>query len=168
MPLVISPKQSGFVQGREISDNILIDHDMVSELDRRTRSHNIIFKLDMMKAFDRVSWEFLSRLLLRFGFHPHIVAFVLNNLRSSWFSVLINGKPHGFFQASRGVKQGDPLSPILFILVSKALSRGLSSLLSLEKLKAYAQSRGTVTISHLTFADDIVIFTRGIANQCDA
>ncbi|XP_027158138.1 uncharacterized protein LOC113759763 [Coffea eugenioides] len=159
MPLLISPEQSAFAQSKEISDNVLIAQDMVAGLDRRTRGHNIIFKLDKIKAFDHVSWEFLSRLLLRLGFPSHFVALVLNNLCSAWFSVLINGKPHGFFQAGRGIKQGDSLSPFLFILVSEALSRGLGSLLAEGKLKAYAQPQSTVPISHLAFADDIVIFT---------
>ncbi|XP_071912372.1 uncharacterized protein [Coffea arabica] len=161
IPLVISPEKSAFVRGREISDNILIAQDLVNGIDRRARGHNIIFKLDMMKAFDRVSWDYLSRLLLRFGFNPRFVALVINNLHSSWFSVLINGKPHGFFLADHGLKQGDPLSTFLFILVSEALSRGLRTLFSLGKLQAYAQPRGTLPISHLAFADDVVIFTRG-------
>ena len=62
---------------------------------------------------------------------------------------------------NHGLKQGDPLSTFLFILVSEALSRGLRTLFSLGKLQAYAQPRGTLPISHLAFADDVVIFTRG-------
>ena len=115
----------------------------------------------MMNAFDRVSWNFISWLLNRFGFHPHFVSWILNNLTSAWLSILINGNPYGFFQAKHGLKQGDPLSPFLFILVSEALRRGLQNLLSLNKLRSFATGRGCISILHLAFADDVVAFTRG-------
>ena len=161
LPTIISLEQSGFVSGRDIADNILLAQELVNSIDKKARGHNVIFKLDMMKAFDRVSWDFLSRLLLQFGFHSHFVSLIMNNLTSAWFSILVNGRPHGFFQAKQGLKQGDPLSPFLFILVSEALSRGVNNLALQRKLQPFALGRHCPTVSHLAFADDIVIFTRG-------
>ena len=129
-------------------------------LDKKVRGTNIIFKLDMMKAFDRVSWSFLSQLLHKFGFDTHFIGFIFNNLAASWSSLLINGKLCGFFQASRGLKQGDPLSPYLFILVSEALSRGLNQLTTTKVMMSYGLLRGCLQVSHLCFVDDIMIFTR--------
>ncbi|XP_027167252.1 uncharacterized protein LOC113767379 [Coffea eugenioides] len=134
---------------------------MVASINRKARGHNCIFKLDMMKAFDRVSWGFLRRLLQKFGFDYRFILLILNNLSQSWFFVLVNGRSRGFFQASRGIKQGDPLSPILFILASEALSRGLNALVEGGSVAPYAMPRGCTSITHLAFADDIVIFARG-------
>lgn len=125
LPKLIEEEQSAFLQGRDISHNVLLAQEMVQHLDKRVRGHNIMFKLDMMKAFDRVSWDFLQRCLLKFGFHPLFVQLIMNNLSASWFSILINGSQSGFLKSSRGVKQGDPFSPYLFLLVVEALSRGL-------------------------------------------
>lgn len=90
---------------------------------------------------------------------------IFNNLNSSWFSVLVNGDSTGFFKSSRGLKQGDPLSPYLFILVVEALSRGFSALVQDGRVAAFSLPRGSKVISHLCFADDIVIFTKGLKNS---
>lgn len=85
---------------------------------------------------------------------------VRNNLAGSWFSILLNGSPSGFFQASRGIKQGDPLSPYLFILAPEALSRGLNDRFDRGLIRPFHVPRGCSPVSHLAFADDVVIFLR--------
>lgn len=134
---------------------------MVQHIHKKVKGHNMVLKLDMMKAFDRVSWVFLRQLLLKFGFHPSFVQIIMGNFSASWFSVSINGSPSGFFQATRGLKQGDPLSPYLFILVVESLGRGLKSLLHDGQLVPYSLPRNAPSFSHLCFADDLVIFLRG-------
>lgn len=161
LPSLISIEKSAFLSGRDISDNVLLAQEVLHHLDKRVRNHNVIFKLDMMKAFDRVSWGFFHLLLSKFGFHPNFIRLIMNNLKASWFSVLINGQSSGFFKASRGLKQGDPLSPLLFLLVVDAFSRGLKHLIQTGQLVPYSLPRHTDPISHLCFADDLIIFLRG-------
>nr|XP_027090446.1 uncharacterized protein LOC113711482 [Coffea arabica] len=158
---IVSAEQSAFCPGRDIAENVLLAQEMIASIDKRARGNNCIFKLDMMKAFDRVSWWFLRQLLCKFGFDYRFILPILNNLSHSWFSVLVNGRSKGFFQASRGIKQGDPLSPLLFILASEALSRGLNAQVEGGRVVPYATSRGCVRVTHLSFADDIIIFSRG-------
>lgn len=138
---------------------------MIESLDKKAKGHNMIIKLEMMKAFDKVSWQFPFALLARFGFSDWFVSLIRNNLTNAWFSIFINGKSQGFFQAARGLKQGDPLSLFLFILVSKDLSRGLNSLLASGKPTLYALPRGCHPVTHLSFADDVMIFVEGIGGQ---
>jgi hypothetical protein len=88
----------------ELADNVPLMQEMIKLLNNRPGGYNACIKLDMMKAFDRVSWAFLNSLLLKFGFHGKFVYCIMKNLSNAWFSVLINGKPVGFFTASRGIK----------------------------------------------------------------
>lgn len=142
LPALISEEQSAFIKGCEIADNIILVQEMLHHLDKKARGHNIFFKLDMAKAFDRVCWEFLHKVLHKFGFHHRFINLIMNNLQSSWFSVLINGSVSGFFQSSRGLKQGDPLSPYLFLFCVDALSRGLKELFSSGQVDAFSLPRG--------------------------
>lgn len=91
MLCLISLDQSAFVEGRNISENILLAQELVKHIDTPCRGQNIIFKFDMLKAFDRVSWNFLDCLLQKFIFSHHFIRLGLNILRGSWLSILING-----------------------------------------------------------------------------
>ncbi|XP_031112253.1 uncharacterized protein LOC116016235 [Ipomoea triloba] len=162
LPILISPEQAGFVKGRSIQDNILLAMELLQSIDKRCRGCNVAIKLDMMKAFDRVAWPFLKALLLKFGFSTFFVNLIMQNLTATRFSVLVNGVSSGFFQPSRGVKQGDPLSPLLFILTSEGLSRALVRKVGTGMIQPYKNpSAACPIITHLAFADDILIFASG-------
>ncbi|PKA48832.1 Putative ribonuclease H protein [Apostasia shenzhenica] len=157
---IISPNQSGFTPGRDISDNILLAQELFHSLNKGKRGGNIALKLDMEKAYDRMEWSFVMQMLTKFGFSPIFRNIISNFISNSWFSLLINGKQTGFFKSSRGLKQGDPLSPILFILASEFLSRGLNALMTNNPAISY-YSHCATNIFHLAYADDCIIFCNG-------
>lgn len=77
---------------------------------------------------------------------------------NNWYSVLVNGQTHGFSHSSRGLKQGDPLSPTLFIIAAEVLSRGLNNLYSNKRFKGYGLPKWSPEINHLAYADDTILF----------
>ena len=83
----------------------------------------LLCKLDMEKVYDHVSWDFMLYLLRRCGFRQKWCTWIEFCISSASFSVLVNGSPAGFFNRSRGIRQGDPLSPFLFFIVMEAFSR---------------------------------------------
>ncbi|KAL3510009.1 hypothetical protein ACH5RR_029410 [Cinchona calisaya] len=97
----------------------------------------------------------------KFRFHANFVQLIMNNLKGSWFSILLNGEVIGFFQASKGLKKGDPLSPFLFILCLEAFSGGLSFLIQQKLVVPYAIPHNCLVVSNLSFADGMIIFSCG-------
>ena len=161
LPKLISMEQHGFVMGRSIGDSIALAQLMMNELNRKVEARNAILKLDMMKAFDRMEWDFIQEVLRRFGFSESLVNIISNCFQNQHISVNINGIRHGFFPTSRGLRQGDPLSPSLFILAEEVLSRGLKMKFQQGLIQSFHTGRGSILISHLIFADDTLIFLKG-------
>lgn len=118
LPSLISPNQSGFVKGRSIFENILLTQEIVTDIRLRGKPAKVVINLDIAKAYDRVSWKFLLHVLRRMGFAKCFINMVWNLISNNWYSVMVNGQESRFFHSSRGVKQGYPLSPTLFILSS--------------------------------------------------
>nr|XP_027109299.1 uncharacterized protein LOC113729174 [Coffea arabica] len=113
LPRIISPQQSGFVRGRLISDNFLLAQELLSNIGRTSRNADVALKLDMSKAYDRVSWFFLTMVLRRFGFREQWIDRIWRLVSNVWFSVLINGASVGFFKSTRGLRQGDRYPQII-------------------------------------------------------
>ncbi|XP_062028868.1 uncharacterized protein LOC133744853 [Rosa rugosa] len=157
---IISANQSAFLPGRRISDCIGLVSEGFNLLDRKTRGGNVGIKVDIAKAFDTLNWQFLFQVLHHFGFSPDFVNYVNTILNSARLSVMINGSPKGYFPCARGVRQGDPLSPLLFCIAEEALSRGLSSLFASRRVKPISLPRGC-SLTHVLYADDLFIFCRG-------
>ncbi|KAL5560587.1 hypothetical protein UlMin_036798 [Ulmus minor] len=115
-------------------------------------------KLDMSKAFDRVEWKFVEAVMIKLGFAEPWILKIMNCISSVSFSFLLNGEVKGNISLGRGLRQGDPLSPFLFLLCSEGLSCLLKKMENDNKLHGLNFGRGALTISHLLFADDSFIF----------
>ena len=160
LPGIISEEQSAFVQGRQIQDNLVIAHEVYHRLKAKKTPAEFGLKIDMSKAYDRVEWSFLRETMTRMGFSVGWIRMVMKCVTTVSFSVLVNGKPSSFFKPSRGLRQGDPLSPYLFILVCDVLSRNIKGAILEERLETIQLSRNCPGISHLFFADDSLFFTK--------
>lgn len=126
LPKIISLEQGGFVPHRETPEGDIVAHEVLHSISTQ-KYLAMILKLDMMKAYDRVEWKALKIVLVRLGFSLAWIKWIMVCISLARFSVLINGSPYGFFHSSRGLRQGDPLSHFLFILLAKALSRAIGT-----------------------------------------
>lgn len=112
---IISPNQRGFIQGREIGDCICLASEGINLLERKSFGRNITLKIGIKKEFDTIDWNFLLKVLQSFGFDNKFCFWVEIILKSARLSISVNGKSTGLFSCSRRVRQGDPLSPLLFL-----------------------------------------------------
>ena len=117
-------------------------------------------KLDMSKAYDRVEWNFLCRLMAKMGFDDRWIQLIYSCISSVSYSILVNGEPHGDIKPTRGLGQGDPLSPYLFLLVSEGLNGLIQQAMGVGDIKGFSLCRNGPRISHLFFADDTLLFCR--------
>ncbi|KAL6586072.1 hypothetical protein OROMI_002716 [Orobanche minor] len=155
LPSFINSAQSGFIKGRNITDNILTAHEVTHDISQSMT--NTIIKLDMEKAYDRINWNFIFQVMTRFGFSVVWVNFIKSCSSNCWFSILVNGQSAGFFKSDRGIRQGDPLSPLIFAIAADYFSRSIDKIFDRNPTMFY-KIKKNVKITHLAYADDILIF----------
>ena len=168
LPSLISETQSAFVPGRLISDNILIAQEMFHGLwtNKACKGKYMAIKTDMSKAYDRVEWDFIKALLQKMGFDFHWITLMMECISSVQYRVLLNGQPRGLIVPHRGLRQGDPLSPYLFILCTEALIANIKKAERRKLLTGMKVARACPSISHLLFADDSLFFCKALKEEC--
>ena len=164
LPTIISPLQNAFLGGRFMSDNINLVQELLRQYGRKRSSPRCLLKVDFRKAFDSVHWVFLEQLLLQLGFPGRFVSLLMQCVSTVSYSVAVNGDLHGFFMGKSGVRQGDPLSPYLFICCMEYFSRMLT-LASQQPGFRFHPKCQSHRLTHLAFADDILLLSRGDATS---
>ncbi|RVW37936.1 Transposon TX1 uncharacterized 149 kDa protein [Vitis vinifera] len=159
---VISKAQGAFVEGRQILDAVLIANEAIDSTLKNNESA-ILCKLDIEKAYDNVDWTFILTVMQKMGFGEKWIRWIKWCISTASFSVLVNGTPTGFFQSSKGLRQGDPLSPYLFVIAMEVFSAFLQRAVEggyLSGCRVKGRSEEGALISHLLFADDTLVFCK--------
>uniref|UniRef100_A0A803PSF4 Reverse transcriptase domain-containing protein n=1 Tax=Cannabis sativa TaxID=3483 RepID=A0A803PSF4_CANSA len=157
---VISPNQSAFLTGRQITDNIVIANEIIHAIHSR-KSGKLgwaAIKLDMEKAFDRVEWSFISHFLHHIGVPQRFTSLITKCLSTVTYQLSLNGNLSNVFSSSRGIRQGNPLSPYLFLIVAEGFSAAIRLHEEAALFSGIKICRGAPSFSHLLFADDSMVF----------
>uniref|UniRef100_A0A803Q0W1 Reverse transcriptase domain-containing protein n=1 Tax=Cannabis sativa TaxID=3483 RepID=A0A803Q0W1_CANSA len=158
---LVCPLQSAFVPGRWIAESSILTQELIHTIKRKKGKGGLMaIKLDMLKAYDRLEWNFLREVLRGSDFDDQVCALIMECVTTVSYSVLLNGVPQKKFFPKRGLRQGDPLSTFLLLMCHNILSK----LLLREQVEGISISRNAPAISHLMFADDTILFTRANMN----
>ncbi|KAI0522759.1 hypothetical protein KFK09_005144 [Dendrobium nobile] len=151
LPFIIHESQSGFISNGCSTDNIILAVEVLREF----KANNKYFcaKLDIKKAFDSVSRTFFINRLREKGFPEIFIRWIKRCIMDVNFSICLNGSLEGFFSSSSGLRQGRPLSPLLFCIIMDALSSSLDAHEAFVGLKIH-----NLNINHLMYADDLLVF----------
>ena len=168
LPNIISDAQSAFIPDRLITDNTTVAYEMLHRMRnrRRGKTGHMAIKLDISKLYDRVEWSFLQRIMLKMGLLDQWVNLAIETVSTASYSILINGEPKGLIKPTCGIKQGDSLSPYLFLFCVEGLSSLIRKAVTTNKLKGIQSCRDGVRISHLLFTDDSLLFCEAKRGEC--
>nr|GEU55362.1 putative RNA-directed DNA polymerase, eukaryota, reverse transcriptase zinc-binding domain protein [Tanacetum cinerariifolium] len=160
----IIPEQSAFIKNRNILDGPLILSEMMA-WHRKNKKQLMVFKVDFEKAFDSLKGDYLDLVMVKFGFGCKWRAWIKGCLRNARSSVLVNGSLSKEFEIFRGLRQGDPLSPFLFILAMEGLHAIVSKAANLGIFKCTSLGANNLCISHLMYADDAIFMGEWSVNN---
>ncbi|KAK2378521.1 hypothetical protein QL285_066416 [Trifolium repens] len=163
---IIGPFQSSFLPGRGTCDNAIVLQEIIHSMHKsKKKKGDVAYKIDLEKAYDNVNWSYLKNCLLDFGFPAITIKLIMHCVTSSSLSLIWNGKRQPNFSPTRGLRQGDPLSPYLFVICMEKLSLAISESVRNNNWKPVQVSKNGPCFSHLFFADDVLLFSKATCTQ---
>lgn len=166
---VISENQSAFIPGRLISDNIMISFEAMHYLKRKMtgKTGSMALKLDLSKAYDRVEWKFLGDVLTKMGFSERWMHLMIKCVSTVRYEIVNSGRKMGPITPTRGIRQGDPLSPYLFLVCAEGFSALINKYVKSGWISGCRVARGAPVISHMLFADDSYVYGKSSLEEAN-
>ena len=167
LPGVISEEQSAFVPGRNITDNVLVAFELLHYMKRKNSGQDgvVALKLNISKAYDRVNWRYLKHRMSTMGFSEKWIEWMMLCVRTVSYSISFQGSMICPIIPTRGLRQGDPFSPYLFLLCVEGLSSSLKSAAGNGSINVCCICNLAPSITHLLFADDSFLFFKATTEE---
>ena len=160
LPEIIGPMQSSFIPGRHITDNIIVAQEVIHSMrNKKGKGGLMAIKVDLEKAYDMLRWEFIHETLIDVRLPSDLINVTMRCISSPSMQLLWNGEHTDSFLPSRGIRQGDSISPYLFMLCIEHLAHGIQQVVTDGEWKLINLGRSGPPLAHLFFADDMFLFS---------
>ena len=168
LPQLVSEHQSTFISNRLISDNVLVAFGTLNYMRNHCtgKTSFMALKLDMSKAYNRVEWRYMEKVLVKMGFCDKWVKLMMECIKTAPYSILISGEPHGNIVPSRGLRQGDPLLLYLFLFCTEGLHGLITKVANDGDIQGVSICKNGPKLTHLLFVDDSLVFCRSTKAEC--
>ncbi|CAK8543759.1 unnamed protein product [Lathyrus sativus] len=160
IPSVVNHNQAAFIPGQNIHNHIMLATELLKGYTRKEGTTRIMMQLDLQKAYDMVNWKALECIMKEMGFPNKFIQWIMLGITTVSYRFNIMGEYTDILQAKRGIRQGDPLSPMLFVLIMEYMNRMLVKMQRDPNFNYHAKCE-KLKITNLTFADDVLLFCRG-------
>ncbi|XP_058761495.1 uncharacterized protein LOC131634890 [Vicia villosa] len=157
---VIHHSQAAFLKGQLIHNHILLAFELMKGYNRRGGPPRCMLQIDLQKAYDMVDWSSLQTIMAELGIPGKFINWIMLGTASVTYRFKVNGDFTEIVEAKRGIRQGDPISPLLFVIMMEYLNRVLAKMSKNSHFK-YHSKCSKLNITHLSFADDVLLFCRG-------
>jgi hypothetical protein len=160
LPDVIRKSQAAFMKGQVIHNHILLACELLNGYNRKGGTPRCMFQIDLQKAYDMVDWRALETILCEIGIPNKFVQWIMLGVTTVNYRFNVNGEYTEVLDARRGIRQGDPISPLLFVIMMEYLNRVLGKMSKEPHFKFHSKC-SKLNLTHLAFADDVLLFCRG-------
>uniref|UniRef100_A0A803NL58 Reverse transcriptase domain-containing protein n=1 Tax=Cannabis sativa TaxID=3483 RepID=A0A803NL58_CANSA len=167
LPKVINHYHGAFIKGRSIAHNVMILQDLLKNYSRKIICPRCAIKIDLSRAYDTINWDCLEALLNAYNMPQKFVRWVMICIRSTSYSIIMNGRVQGSFKGEKGLRQGDLLSPLLFVLVMEYLTILLHLTANTTKYRFHPICK-SLRLINLCFVDDLISFSKGSSQSLTA
>ena len=166
LPELIGPMQTSFVPGRHITENIIIAQEVIHTMRQKSgKIGHMLIKVDLEKAYDRLSWDFIFETLCEAGIPSDLIRITMDCITSASMQILWNGECTEEFVHSQGIRQGGPISPYIFVLCIERLSHGIHRAINIGTWRPIQLSKRGTPITHVFFVDDLLLFAEASCTQ---
>ena len=156
---LVNLNQSAFIPSRSISENVLLAQEIVRDYHKEKGNPHCTLKIYLMKVHDLVNWDFIIYILHCFSFPKKFLSWIKECITSPKFSICLNETLVGYFKGKKGLRQGDPLSPYLFVLAMEVFSRIIAIHTSGDSSFKFHPKCLKLKFTHLCFIDELLIFS---------
>ncbi|CAK8530761.1 unnamed protein product [Lathyrus sativus] len=160
IPSVVNHNQAAFIPGQNIHNHIMLATGLIKDYTRKGGTPRIMMQIDLQKAYDMVNWRALECIMKEMGFPNKFIQLTMLGITTLSYSFNIMGEYIDILQAKRGIRQGDPLSPMLFVLIMEYMNRLMVKMQRNPNFNYHAKCEN-LNITNLTFADDVLLFCKG-------